>query len=92
MARGDIRVGEVLNLTPADIQERSLAFQNPKSGRTGETVYVSRKILLRIAAYTKAKDISRNDRIFPISYVGAWFLGRITTEKLLHFRRHGGVT
>jgi hypothetical protein len=27
-------VGEVLNLTSADIQERSLAIQNPKSGRT----------------------------------------------------------
>ena len=30
MARGGMRVGEVLNLTPADIQERSLAIQNPK--------------------------------------------------------------
>jgi integrase len=48
MARGGMRVGEVLNLTPRDIQERTLAIQNPKSGRTGETVYVPRKILVRL--------------------------------------------
>ncbi len=38
MARGGMRIGEVLNLKPADIQERTLAAQNPKSGRVGETV------------------------------------------------------
>jgi integrase len=32
MARGGMRVGEVLSLTPADIQERSLTIRNPKSG------------------------------------------------------------
>ena len=40
MARGGTRVGEVLNLTPVDIQERTLAIKNPKSGRVGESVYV----------------------------------------------------
>jgi hypothetical protein len=35
MTRGGMR-----NLKPADIQERTLAVQNPKSGRVGETVYV----------------------------------------------------
>jgi integrase len=72
MARGGMRVGEVLNLTPADIQERSLAIQNPKSGRTGETVYVPRKILVRLSSYVKAKNINTSERIFPISYVAAW--------------------
>lgn len=48
MARGGMRVGEVLNLTPTDIQERTLAIQNPKSGRTGETVYVPRKLLVKL--------------------------------------------
>lgn len=38
MARGGMRIGEVLNLKPADIQERTLAVQNPKSGRVGESV------------------------------------------------------
>jgi len=38
IARGGISVGEVAYLKPADIQERSLVIQNPKSGRVGETV------------------------------------------------------
>ena len=48
MARGGMRVGEVLNLKPVDIQERTLAIQNPKSGRVGEMVYVPRKLLVRL--------------------------------------------
>ncbi len=57
MARGGMRVGEVLSLTPSDIQERSLTIQNPKSGRVEETVYVPRKILVRLTAYITSKDI-----------------------------------
>jgi integrase/recombinase XerD len=72
MARGGMRVGEVLNLTPADIQERTLAIQNPKSGRVGEAVYVPRKILVRLTDYVKGHEIGNSDRIFPISYVAAW--------------------
>jgi integrase/recombinase XerD len=72
MARGGMRVGEVLNLTPIDIQERSLAIQNPKSGRTGEIVYVPRKLLVRLRDYVRTNKIGLNDRIFPISYVAAW--------------------
>jgi integrase/recombinase XerD len=72
MARVGMRVGEVLNPTPADIQERTLAIQNPKSGRTGETVYVPQKLLVRLSDYVKANKTGLNDRIFPISYVAAW--------------------
>jgi integrase/recombinase XerD len=64
MARGGMRVGEVLNLTPGDIQERTLAIQNPKSGRARETVYVRRKILVRLTGYVRAQDIDKKDRIF----------------------------
>jgi len=76
MARGGMRVGEVLNLTPGDIQERTLAIRNPKSGQTGETVYVPRKILVRLTGYVRGQDISKQDRIFPISYVAAWSMVR----------------
>ena len=61
-----------LNLTPVDIQERTLAIQNPKSGRPGETVYVPRKLLVRLNDYVKVNKVGLNDRIFPISYVAAW--------------------
>ncbi|WP_240910196.1 site-specific integrase [Desulfopila sp. IMCC35008] len=61
-----------MNLTPDDVQECSLAIQNPKSGRITETVYVPRKILGRLSKYIQATGVNQNDRIFPISYVAAW--------------------
>ena len=82
MARGGMRVGEVLNLTPVDIQERSLAIQNPKSGRVGEIVYVPRKILVRLTDFVRANEICNNARIFPISYVAAWSMVK-KAEKLV---------
>jgi integrase len=72
MARGGMRVGEVLTLTPDDIQERTLAIKSPKSGRVGEAVYVPRKILVRLTDYVKGHEKGNGDRIFPISYVVAW--------------------
>jgi integrase len=71
MARGGMRVGEVLNLSPGDIQERSLTIQNPKSGRTEETVYVPRKILVRLTGSVRTQAIGKNDRISPISSISA---------------------
>jgi integrase/recombinase XerD len=71
MARGGMRVGEVLNFRPADIQERSLAIQNPKSGRVGEIVYIPRKLLVRLNNYIEVNNLNIKDRIFPISYVAA---------------------
>jgi integrase/recombinase XerD len=72
MARGGMRIGEVLNLTPCDIQERTLTIQNPKSGRAEEVVYVPRIFLVRLSDFVRVCDFSPNDRIFPISYVAAW--------------------
>jgi hypothetical protein len=42
-------------------------IQNPKSGRVEETVYVPRKILVRLREYVKANSFTTTDRIFPIS-------------------------
>ncbi len=38
MARGGMRVGEVLKLTPADVNDRRLVLRNPKSGIALEAV------------------------------------------------------
>jgi len=72
MARGGMRIGEVLKIKPEDIQEGFLTIQNPKSGRLGERVYVPRKILVRLNEYVNANDIGSDTHIFPISYVSAW--------------------
>lgn len=76
MARGGMRIGEVLNLTPGDFQECSLTIHTPKSGRADEKVYVPRKILVRLNEYVKGNNLGSDDRIFPISYVAAWSMVR----------------
>ena len=97
MARGGMRIGEVLKLTPGDIQERSLTIQSPKSGKAEETVYVPRKILVRLNDYVKASKISADNRIFPISYVAAWSVvrkaGRLVDIELRphDLRRHAAT-
>jgi len=97
MARGGMRIGEVLNLNSCDIQERNLTIQNPKSGRPGEVVYVPRKLLIRLTNYVKDNDISSNDRIFPISYVAAWSMvkkaGKLVNIELRphDLRRHAAT-
>ena len=55
MARGGMRVGEVLNLTPADIQERSLTIQNPKSGRAGRDGLCSTKNIGKVNRLRKSQ-------------------------------------
>ncbi len=72
MARGGMRIGEVLRITPDDIQEGFLVIQGPKSGRSEERVYVPRKILVRLSEYVRTNEFAAVDRIFPISYVAAW--------------------
>lgn len=72
MARGGMRIGEVLKLTPRDIDDRKLIIQAPKSGRESEVVYLPRKLLLRLNDYVKNNEFNSTQRIFPISYVAAW--------------------
>ncbi len=92
-----MRIGEVVNLKPCDIQERTLTIQNPKRGRAEEIVYVPRKLLIRLNEYVKDKNSGINDRIFPISYVAAWSMvkkaGRIVDIDLCphDLRRHAAT-
>ena len=77
MARGGMRIGEVLKLTPNDIDDRKLIIQEPKSGRESEVVFIPRKLLLRLNDYVKDKDLNPAERIFQISYVAAWAMVRM---------------
>jgi len=97
MARGAMRVGEVLKLKAGDLQEKSLVIQNPKSGKENEKVYVPRKLLVRLGDYVKSNNIRQEDRIFPISYVAAWSMVRkagkmVSIELRPHdLRRHAAT-
>jgi len=71
MARGGMRVGEVLKLTPNDIEDRRLILADPKSGREVEIVFIPRKVADRLKKYIRDKAIESNSKIFPISYPAA---------------------
>jgi integrase/recombinase XerD len=71
MARGGMRIGEVLKLTPADIIDQKLILRNPKSGKEHELVYIPQKLAERLKEYVIAKRIEPNKRVFPITYVSA---------------------
>ncbi|MFC1858190.1 tyrosine-type recombinase/integrase [Thermodesulfobacteriota bacterium] len=71
MARGGMRVGEVLNLTAQDVEDRKLIIREPKSGRGVECAFIPKKVADRLSQYIRDEEFQPNDRIFPISYAGA---------------------
>lgn len=77
MARGGMRVGEVLKLNPNDIEERKAIIRDPKSGKETEVVYLPKKVAERLKKYIRDNGIKSHERIFPITYAGA----RIVVKK-----------
>jgi integrase len=77
MARGGMRVGEVLKLTPKDVSDQKLTIQSPKSGKDSEVVFIPRKVVERLRAYMKDKAVEPEHKIFPITYAAA----RIAVKK-----------
>jgi integrase len=77
MARGGMRIGEVLNLTPRDVGDRKLTIRDPKSGRPLEVVFIPKKVADRLNQYIRNKGIEPDQRIFPITYAAA----RIVVKK-----------
>ena len=71
MARACMRIGEVLNLTPLDIEDRKIIIRNPKSGRESEAVFLPLKVADRIKAYISDNEIKTDAKIFPITYAAA---------------------
>ena len=71
MARGGMRVGEVLQLIADDIDDRKIRIRKPKSGKGVEVVFIPQKIAERLRKYIMGKGIVSNERIFPITYPAA---------------------
>ena len=76
MARGGLRVSEVLKLTGRNVEDRKLTLRDPKSGREEEVVFIPQKFAHRLWEYIRGKGISPEDRIFPITYGAARVLVR----------------
>jgi integrase len=63
-----MRIGEVLKLTPLDIDERKAIIREPKSGKEAEAVFLPQKVADRLRKYIREKEIDSGVRIFPITY------------------------
>jgi integrase/recombinase XerD len=68
MARGGMRIGEVLKPTPKDINHRKLLLRDPKSGKEQEIIFIPQKVADRLKEYIRAENISEDQRIFPTCY------------------------
>jgi len=89
MARGGMRISEVLKLTPRDVEDRKLILREPKSGRETEVVFIPRKMADRLRDYIKQNAIGLDEQIFPITYSAA----RLVVKKAgrtvgIHLRPH----
>jgi len=71
MARGGMRIGEVLKLTPSDINDRRLTLREPKSGREQEFIFIPQRLADRLKDYIRNNGIQPQQRIFPICYEAA---------------------
>jgi integrase len=71
MARGGMRVGEVLKITPRDVEDRKIIIKDPKSGKGMEVVFIPKKVAYRLKEYIREKEITPDERIFPVSYAAA---------------------
>jgi integrase/recombinase XerD len=71
MARGGMRIGEVLKLRPSDIEGAKVTIQAPKSGRQTEVAFIPIKLGHRLSEYIRQKGIKPNERIFAVSYPAA---------------------
>jgi len=70
-ARGGMRIGEVLNLKPNDVDGVKVTLRNPKSGREQEIVFITKRISERLRDYIRNQGFGPDERIFPITYNGA---------------------
>jgi integrase len=71
MARGGMKVGEVLKLRAADILDRKLILNDTKSGKEQELIFIPQKIADRLKEYIRVQKIAPNQLIFPICYGAA---------------------
>jgi integrase len=68
MAKGGMRIGEVLKIRPVDVEDHKITLPDPKSGRESEIVYIPQKIADRLREYIQDKGIEVEGRMFPITY------------------------
>lgn len=89
MGRAGMRIGEVLNVRHADINfdNSTISITQPKSGRSGEKVYVPKKLCGKLQAYIISRDVDLDGRLFDISYSTAYRMVRRSATVVNAFLR-----
>ena len=67
LARGGMRIGEVLKVTPADIDGIKIILLQPKSGWEKEVVFIPKRISERLRNYVRDEGIRSHENIFPLT-------------------------
>jgi integrase len=89
MARGGMRIGEVLKLTPNDMNHRKLMLKDPKSGKEQEIIFIPQKVADRLKEYIRSENICKDQRIFPIGYEAARAMVKKAGDLVgIHLRPH----
>ena len=89
MARGGMRISEVLKLTPSDVNDRRLTPREPKSGREQEFIFIPQRLADSFKNYIREKGIQPNQRIFPICYeAGREMVAKTGSVVGIHLRPH----
>jgi integrase/recombinase XerD len=89
MARGGMRISEVLKLTPSDIIDRRLTLRESKSGREQEFIFIPQRLADRLKNYIRDKGIQPNQGIFPICYEAAReMVAKAGSVVSIHLRPH----
>ena len=82
LARGGMRIGEVLKVTPADIDGIKIILLQPKSGWEKEVVFIPKRISERLRNYVRDEGMRSQENIFPLTYAGARHVVKRAGKKL----------
>ena len=55
VARGAMRIAEVLKIVPNDVSERKILLRDPKSGREFEMIFIPQKVADRLRDISKIR-------------------------------------
>jgi integrase len=83
-----MKIGEVLKLAPADVNERKLTLRDHKSGRGQEVTFIPQKLATRLKEYIREKEIKHEERIFPTARTAARAMVKKAGLLAGHLRPH----
>ena len=81
-ARGGMRIGEVLKLTPGDIEGTRITLWKPKSGSEQEAVFIPKRVAGRLRTYIREQGLCSDGRVFPLTYGGARYVVKKAGERM----------